>query len=60
MDETLARDKKFNQMTVAIYKKYWLKNINERRKTNAFIMWSLYADKFNENLPMFPMLTQSV
>lgn len=46
MDETLARDKKFNQADSAyIYKKYWADNINERREKLMPFMWSVLAKK---------------
>lgn len=46
MDETLARDKKFNQNDSSyIYKKYWAENINERREKLMPFMWSVLAKK---------------
>ncbi|MEZ7504667.1 sulfatase-like hydrolase/transferase [Flavobacterium sp. Arc2] len=46
MDETLARDKKFNQNDSSyIYKKYWAENVNERREKLMPFMWSVLAKK---------------
>jgi predicted AlkP superfamily pyrophosphatase or phosphodiesterase len=46
MDETLARDKKFNQADSAyIYKKYWSIDVSERREKLMPFMWSVLAKK---------------
>jgi predicted AlkP superfamily pyrophosphatase or phosphodiesterase len=46
MDETLARDKKFNQAdSTYIYKKYWSIDVDERREKLMPFMWSVLAKK---------------
>lgn len=46
MDETLARDKKFNQNDSSyIYKKYWAETPKERREKLMPFMWSVLAKK---------------
>jgi len=46
MDETLARDKKFNQNDSSyIYKKYWAENSGERREKLMPFLWSVLAKK---------------
>lgn len=46
MDETLARDKKFNQNdSIYIYKNYWAENPTERREKLLPFMWSVLAKK---------------